>query len=188
MCRNDRSAKESRASSPGLERLLREFAGKVPQLVFVGKWGWDIDDLRVEIEGSNDLDGHLTVLNAASDAELAFLYDHCLFTAYASFAEGFGLPGRREPCPRQALASPRIRPRFPKWGATLRVISILATKPAPTIRCRPVVQSPPALAEWTAKVAAGYHAKSWRSFTDESSTHPSILPKRQGRLQQQLHS
>lgn len=64
----------------------------VPDLVFVGRPGWRVEDLMVDIENSNYLDGRLHILNGLSDDELARLYDQCLFTAFPSFVEGWGLP------------------------------------------------------------------------------------------------
>jgi glycosyltransferase involved in cell wall biosynthesis len=64
----------------------------VPELVFVGRPGWRVEDLMLDIENSNYLDGRLHILNGLSDDELASLYDQCLFTAFPSFVEGWGLP------------------------------------------------------------------------------------------------
>ena len=64
----------------------------VPDLVFVGRPGWRVDDLMEEIEGSRFLDGRLHILYGLTDDELGDLYDRCLFTAFPSFVEGWGLP------------------------------------------------------------------------------------------------
>ena len=85
------------------ERLIRDFHGQIPNLVFVGKWGWQIEELRKHLDGSDYLGGRLFIYNGISDAELAFLYRNCLMTIYPSFAEGWGLPvgeslGYGKPC------------------------------------------------------------------------------------------
>ena len=64
----------------------------VPALVFVGRPGWRVDELMADIESSNYLDGRLHILYGLSDDELTSLYDQCLFTAFPSFVEGWGLP------------------------------------------------------------------------------------------------
>lgn len=64
----------------------------VPDLVFVGRPGWRVGELMADIEDSSYLDGRLHILNGLSDDELASLYDQCLFTAFPSFVEGWGLP------------------------------------------------------------------------------------------------
>ncbi len=75
------------------EALAAEFGdAEIPRLVFVGKWGWNIEELKDEIDRTRALDRWLIVYNNLSDSELDHLYEHCLFTAYPSFAEGWGLP------------------------------------------------------------------------------------------------
>lgn len=64
----------------------------VPDLVFVGRPGWRVETLMQQVEESNSLNGRLHILYGLSDDELADLYDRCLFTAFPSFVEGWGLP------------------------------------------------------------------------------------------------
>lgn len=64
----------------------------VPDLVFVGRPGWRVSELLDQIEASRFLDGRLHILNGLTDEELSGLYDRCLFTAFPSFVEGWGLP------------------------------------------------------------------------------------------------
>jgi glycosyltransferase involved in cell wall biosynthesis len=64
----------------------------VPDLVFVGRPGWRVEDLMSEIEASRHLDGRLHIMHGLSDADLSALYNGCLFTAFPSFVEGWGLP------------------------------------------------------------------------------------------------
>ena len=73
------------------ERLLLD-GHDVPKLVFAGKWGWQIEELRTYLESRNYLDGRIVVLNNLSDSEISELYRNCIFSTYVSFAEGFGLP------------------------------------------------------------------------------------------------
>ena len=65
---------------------------RVPELVFVGKRGWLIDDFVSELENARFLDGKIVWRERVDDAELARLYATCLFTVYPSLYEGWGLP------------------------------------------------------------------------------------------------
>ena len=73
--------------------LIRRYgAAKMPLLVLVGRWGWNIDRFRESIEATNALGGQIRIFTDVGDHELSYLYEHCLFTTFASFVEGWGLP------------------------------------------------------------------------------------------------
>lgn len=74
------------------QKLRERYGDKIPKLVFVGKWGWDIDELQSYLDQLGCIGDWLFVFNGISDSALEYIYDRCLFTAYVSFAEGFGLP------------------------------------------------------------------------------------------------
>jgi glycosyltransferase involved in cell wall biosynthesis len=44
------------------------------------------------MRGTGSLNGYIRVCKRPDDAELAFLYQNCLFTVYPSYYEGWGLP------------------------------------------------------------------------------------------------
>jgi glycosyltransferase involved in cell wall biosynthesis len=67
-------------------------AGRLPCLVFVGHWGWGVEPLRHAVLRNWRLAPHVCVLEGVSDATLASLYRHALFTVFPSFAEGYGMP------------------------------------------------------------------------------------------------
>lgn len=67
-------------------------AARVPELVFAGKFGWQIDDLKRDLQATRFLDGKIRVVENLDDAELAALYRGSYFTVYPSFCEGWGLP------------------------------------------------------------------------------------------------
>ena len=70
---------------------LRE--GKaMPRLILVGRLGWGVAPIMEMLAWDPMLQNHVTVLHDITDAQLAWLYDHCLFTVYPSIAEGWGLP------------------------------------------------------------------------------------------------
>lgn len=61
-------------------------------LVFVGKSGWNVDQLEDRINSSPHRGDRLIWINNASDAQLKGLYRNCSTCVMASQAEGFGLP------------------------------------------------------------------------------------------------
>jgi glycosyltransferase involved in cell wall biosynthesis len=73
------------------KRLMNEGV-EVPNLVFVGKWGWGIQPLKEHLKVTEMLDGKVLVLDKVSDPELNALYRKAMFTAFPSFVEGWGLP------------------------------------------------------------------------------------------------
>jgi len=64
---------------------------KLPILVFVGKWGWGTEHVRLLSEYNWRLRDHLRILHETSDAELIWLYRHASFTVFPALAEGYGL-------------------------------------------------------------------------------------------------
>ena len=79
-----------------LYRLWQKFAiegGKgEPHLVIVGREGFGSADLMHLMRNDPWIAKTVTVLNRASDAELAWLYANAAFTLYPSWYEGWGLP------------------------------------------------------------------------------------------------
>lgn len=61
-------------------------------LAFAGKQGWLIKEFSELLGASPELAGRVVLVDSPSDRELAWLYRHCLFTAYPSYYEGWGLP------------------------------------------------------------------------------------------------
>jgi glycosyltransferase involved in cell wall biosynthesis len=61
-------------------------------LVFVGRIGWMIDALKVEIDRASTAEGRFVVLSNVDDATLASIYANAAFCTYPSEYEGYGLP------------------------------------------------------------------------------------------------
>lgn len=74
------------------EKLFARYEEAIPDLVFVGSQGWNIKELQDFLKATNFLHGHIKILDNVTDGELADLYQNCLFTAYPSLYEGWGLP------------------------------------------------------------------------------------------------
>lgn len=75
------------------QRLMAEHgAERVPKLVFAGKYGWEIAELKSELARTGFLGGKIAVVRDITDAEIAALYRKSFFTVFPSHCEGWGLP------------------------------------------------------------------------------------------------
>ena len=72
--------------------LIKDLGDDIPDLVIAGRRGWRVDSFFYQLDATRNLDGRILVINDATDADLAHLYDGCLFTVFPSFVEGWGLP------------------------------------------------------------------------------------------------
>lgn len=70
----------------------------LPKLVFVGRQGWLDGNIPFQVKNDRDLIDHVIVLTDVTDGELDYLYDHCLFTVFPAFYEGWGLPVAESLC------------------------------------------------------------------------------------------
>ncbi|WP_254070391.1 glycosyltransferase family 1 protein [Acidisphaera sp. L21] len=70
---------------------LRRRLSNCPELVIVGKHGWDVDPV-LAYRSSIGLEPYTKILTDCADDGLASLYSGALFSVYLSVYEGFGLP------------------------------------------------------------------------------------------------
>jgi glycosyltransferase involved in cell wall biosynthesis len=132
----------------------------IPDLIFAGKIGWQTQDLLAQIKNSSALDGKLKIVEGPSDSDLASLYQHCLFTVFPSFYEGWGLPITESLTFGKTVAASN-RASVPEAGGDFctyfdpddmndayRVISQL-------------ILEPERVAALEAKIAAEFHPPSW---------------------------
>lgn len=89
-----------------------------PMLVCVGNPGWLVETAMARLESSAALQQRVTILSKVSDAALAALYRHCLFTLYPSSYEGWGLPVTESLCYGKVPVVTRIS-SLPEAGGTL---------------------------------------------------------------------
>jgi len=86
---------EVRKNGAGLlrawQRVHTELGERTPLLVFAGKRGWKIGEFDQLLQTSPAAHT-VRFVDSPSDAELVGLYRHCLFVAYPSLYEGWGLP------------------------------------------------------------------------------------------------
>lgn len=64
----------------------------LPPIVIVGRRGWRTDDTYGLMTEDPEVVEKILFLHDASDSELSWLYDHCLYTVFPSFFEGWGIP------------------------------------------------------------------------------------------------
>lgn len=64
----------------------------LPLLVMAGRDGWLTDDLRYMLTHDPDMKDKIILCGGVTNAELAWLFDNCLFTVWPSFYEGWGMP------------------------------------------------------------------------------------------------
>jgi len=65
---------------------------ELPHIVIAGRKGWLTDDLAHILGLDPYAKENITWLENASDNELSWLYENCMFTVFPSLAEGWGLP------------------------------------------------------------------------------------------------
>jgi glycosyltransferase involved in cell wall biosynthesis len=73
--------------------ISKHGAENVPDLVCIGRLGWNADAFLEEYVATQGLSGKVSVLsNSVTDEELACFYANARFTVYPSRYEGWGLP------------------------------------------------------------------------------------------------
>jgi glycosyltransferase involved in cell wall biosynthesis len=73
--------------------IAKHGAENVPDLVCIGRLGWNADAFLEEYVATQGLSGKVSVLsNSVTDEELARFYANAQFTVYPSRYEGWGLP------------------------------------------------------------------------------------------------
>lgn len=63
----------------------------LPDLVFVGMWGWGIEEIQEVLDQSPELKSRLHIFNDVGDEELASMYQKAYLSVFPSFVEGWGL-------------------------------------------------------------------------------------------------
>ena len=112
------------------------------------------------------LGARLYIYSAISDYDLAFLYQHCLFTIYPSFAEGWGLPvgeslGYGRPCvASKVTAIPEVGGSLCKYFDPLDLEDGYAVVSA-------ILSNRGDLAAWAARVKKQFKPKTWNDFSSE---------------------
>ncbi len=74
------------------EKLYQKHGDKLPLLIIAGRKGWKAEHLLNLLASKNYIDNKVKILYGLSDEHVDGLFKHCLFTAFPSFSEGWGLP------------------------------------------------------------------------------------------------
>jgi glycosyltransferase involved in cell wall biosynthesis len=72
--------------------LFKKHRETTPMLIIVGRPGWLSADVRHQMTLDPLTSQKICFLPEATDAELNWLYENCMFTMYPSLYEGWGLP------------------------------------------------------------------------------------------------
>jgi glycosyltransferase involved in cell wall biosynthesis len=156
--------------------LVRRMGARCPHLVLVGGVAWNGTDLARALREDARLEGRVTILDDVDDAALGWLYRHCLFTAYPSLHEGWGLPVAEslrhgKHCLAANVASiPEIAPGLVELLDPLDVA-------AWSTRIEFLAGSAAARAAAEARIAAGYVPRSWAAAGDDLLKHLAAVPK-----------
>jgi glycosyltransferase involved in cell wall biosynthesis len=72
--------------------LAHETSVELPLLIIAGKPGWLAGDFLYQVQHDPRVHSKIILIETATDNELSWLYENCLFTVYPSWYEGWGLP------------------------------------------------------------------------------------------------
>lgn len=73
-------------------KLAQSKNTKLPKLVIVGRLGWHTENIYEIMTTDPEVKDKFIFLHEVTDDELEWLYQHCLFSIYPSFYEGWGIP------------------------------------------------------------------------------------------------
>lgn len=142
-------------------RLLEEQPeDEVPFLVFAGRIGFMVGDLLQELRNSLFLGGKVLLIEHPDDAELAALYQGCLFTVFPSLYEGWGLPVTES----LAFGKPCLAARataLPEAGGNLARYFDPESLPDALRALRAVLDDRAGLRDWEATVRREFRPVPW---------------------------
>ena len=142
-------------------RLLEQMPeDQVPLLVFAGRIGFMVADLLQELRNSLFLGGKVVLIEHPDDADLAALYQGCLFTVFPSLYEGWGLPVTEslafgKPCLAANATS------LPEAGGRLARYFDPESVPDTVQALRRVLDDRAGLRAWEAEVRAAFSPVPW---------------------------
>ncbi len=143
-----------------LALLRRHGPEAVPDLVCVGKQGWQAEAALALLANSPDLRDRVHLLHDVSDGALAALLRGCLFTVQASHYEGWGLPVTES----LAHGKPVVLPAhsgFLESGAVGGVFFTPGSEPALVEALERLILDPGHRATAEARLAADLKLRRW---------------------------
>ncbi len=135
-------------------------AETVPDLVLAGKIGWLTADVRQQFENCNWLDGKIGLVASPSEADLANLYQNCLFTVFPSLYEGWGLPVTESLSAGKPVAASR-RGAIVEAGGPFCVYFDPENVSDMTKTIRRLIEAPEQVAALSARITAEFQPPSW---------------------------
>jgi tetratricopeptide (TPR) repeat protein len=148
------------------EELIAKQIQAIPNLVFVGKIGWDIEPFMSFIAESDHLGGRLHILAGVSDRELRYLYERCLFTMYPSFIEGFGLP-LGESLAHGKLCIASNRSSLPEVGGEFAKYVSPEDVEGGVRLVEELLSEPTAIASCEKEIRDRFRPRTWREFASD---------------------
>jgi hypothetical protein len=85
-------ARKNHASFFYVMKEAKQRGIKLPKIVIVGMNGWHTENILYMMKHDADASKEILILNEIDDGQLSWLYKNCLFTAFPSFYEGWGMP------------------------------------------------------------------------------------------------
>lgn len=102
-------------------KLAKSKGIALPKLIIAGRPGHRTENIISIIQDDPEVNEDMFILDDVNDGELAWLYNHCAFTIYPSFYEGWGLPIAESivqgvPCICSKTSSmPEVAPGIPDY-------------------------------------------------------------------------
>jgi glycosyltransferase involved in cell wall biosynthesis len=150
--------------------IRRHGLHKVPKLVCVGNRGWLNDAIYAQLDIHEGLRDRVVMLSGLSDAELALLYQSCLFTLYPSCYEGWGLPVTESLCygkvPLISDAS-----SLPEAGGPFAVPFESGCAPRLVEALETLIFDTAFRAERERKIAEEFRPRAWIDIADQMADH-----------------
>lgn len=178
---------EARKNHAGMMRVWRQLlnnppAQGVPTLVFAGKAGWLTADLMQQLENASYMGGRIKHIDQPSEAQLASLYQHCLFTLYPSLYEGWGLPVTESLCFGKMVVASNTSSIPEAGGAFCRYFNPENLVEAAQV-IRDLLDQPEQITQLEARIKAEFAPPSWEDTATAMLTSlappagPDLLPR-----------
>ncbi|MBK5238768.1 MAG: glycosyltransferase family 4 protein [Actinomycetales bacterium] len=146
--------------------LARKTGVELPQLVIVGRPGWNVNDLLYDISANPLVSDKIKIISGIEDADLGWLYANCILTVYPSWYEGWGLPVA-ESLHFGKLCISSDASSMPEIGGDL-VEYCSPYEPAAFLeKILHFTSDPQALQHAEARIAASYTSVTWRETYEE---------------------
>lgn len=148
------------------ELLRRGDLPDLPQLVFVGRNGWLNDQVFSRLDANPLLRQRVTIIERASDEDLALLYGACLFTVYPSLYEGWGLPVTESLCYGK-LPVVADNSSLPEAGGDFALLFESNSVPALVAAVSKVVADPAWRVAEEARIRSDFAPRPWSAVSDQ---------------------